>query len=98
MTLRDWSRAANAAPRWLIRAYQLLISPLLPLSCRYLPTCSDYAIEALAVHGALRGGGLALRRLARCHPWGGYGYDPVPPPRDAEPSEPRRHRRFRPNS
>ena len=60
-------------------AYQLLVSPLLPPSCRYLPSCSDYAIEALARHGALRGSGLALRRLCRCHPWGGSGYDPVPP-------------------
>jgi putative membrane protein insertion efficiency factor len=61
-----------------LRAYQLLISPLLPPSCRYLPTCSDYAIEALAQHGPLEGSALALRRLARCHPWGGSGYDPVP--------------------
>jgi uncharacterized protein len=61
-----------------VRAYQLIVSPLLPPSCRFLPGCSDYAIEALDRHGALRGGGLALWRLARCHPWGGTGYDPVP--------------------
>jgi len=61
-----------------VRGYQLLISPLLAPSCRYLPSCSDYAIEALARHGALRGSVLALRRLCRCHPWGGSGYDPVP--------------------
>jgi uncharacterized protein len=61
-----------------IRCYQLLISPLLLPSCRYLPTCSDYAVEAIGRHGALIGLGLALRRLARCHPWGGSGYDPVP--------------------
>ena len=61
-----------------VRAYQLIISPFLPPSCRFLPSCSDYAIEALGRHGALRGGGLALWRLARCHPWGGSGYDPVP--------------------
>ena len=64
--------------RRLIRLYQLFLSPVLPPSCRYLPTCSDYAIEALAQHGALAGSFLALRRLARCHPWGGSGYDPVP--------------------
>ena len=62
----------------MIRCYQLLISPLLPPSCRYLPSCSDYAVEAIARHGTLVGLGLALRRLARCHPWGGSGYDPVP--------------------
>ncbi len=66
--------------RGLIRGYQLLISPVLPPACRYLPTCSDYAAEAVLRHGALRGTWLALRRLARCHPWGGSGYDPVPKP------------------
>lgn len=63
----------------LIRLYQWVVSPLLPASCRYLPTCSQYAVEAVAAHGALRGGWLALRRVTRCHPWGGSGYDPVPP-------------------
>jgi putative membrane protein insertion efficiency factor len=63
-----------------IRAYQLLVSPLLPPSCRFFPSCSEYAAEAVQRHGALRGVGLALRRLARCHPWGGSGYDPVPEP------------------
>jgi len=62
----------------LIRAYQLFISPVLPPSCRYLPSCSQYAMEAVETHGALKGSWLALRRLARCHPWGGSGYDPVP--------------------
>ncbi len=66
--------------RGAVRGYQLMISPLLPPSCRYLPTCSAYAIEAIERHGALRGLWLALRRLARCHPWGGSGYDPVPAP------------------
>ena len=63
-----------------IRFYQRFISPALPPACRYLPTCSAYAVEAIAVHGVVRGGWLALKRLARCHPWGGSGYDPVPPP------------------
>jgi putative membrane protein insertion efficiency factor len=62
----------------LIRAYQLLIAPLFPPSCRYYPTCSHYAAEAVALHGPWRGSGLAARRLLRCHPWGGSGYDPVP--------------------
>lgn len=61
-----------------VRAYRLCLSPFLPPRCRYLPTCSEYALEALAQHGAWRGGRLALGRLARCHPWGGSGYDPVP--------------------
>ena len=62
----------------LIRGYQLLVSPVLPAACRYLPTCSDYAAEAIERRGPLVGTWLALRRLARCHPWGGSGYDPVP--------------------
>jgi putative membrane protein insertion efficiency factor len=62
-----------------IRVYQYCISPLLPPSCRFYPTCSAYAVEAIMVHGVLRGSWLTLRRLARCHPWGGSGYDPVPP-------------------
>jgi hypothetical protein len=61
-----------------VRIYQLFVSPVLPPSCRFLPSCSDYAVEALERHGALHGSLLALRRLARCHPWGGSGYDPVP--------------------
>lgn len=61
-----------------IRFYQLCISPLLPPVCRFTPTCSQYAIEALRKHGPFRGSWLALRRILRCHPWGGSGYDPVP--------------------
>ena len=62
----------------LIRGYQLGISPLLPAACRYTPTCSAYAAEAIRRHGALRGSWLATRRPLRCHPWGGTGHDPVP--------------------
>lgn len=65
----------------MIRFYRNAISPLLPPACRYTPTCSAYALEAVERHGALRGSWLAARRLLRCHPWGGSGYDPVPEPR-----------------
>jgi putative membrane protein insertion efficiency factor len=61
-----------------VRAYQWFISPLLPPSCRYEPTCSVYAVEAFQQHGLIRGTFLTARRLLRCHPWGGSGYDPVP--------------------
>lgn len=62
-----------------VKIYQWLISPLLPRSCRYVPTCSEYAIEALKVHGPLKGLFLGTKRILSCHPWGGHGYDPVPP-------------------
>lgn len=65
----------------LIRFYQYAISPLLGHHCRFVPSCSDYALEALNTHGLLRGLWLAVRRLARCHPWHPGGYDPVPPSR-----------------
>jgi putative membrane protein insertion efficiency factor len=61
-----------------VRGYQVSISPMLPASCRYHPSCSSYAIEALERHGALRGGWLAARRIARCNPFVAGGYDPVP--------------------
>ena len=60
------------------RGWQIGPSRILPPSCRYDPSCSSYAITALRRYGALRGGWLAMKRIARCHPWGGYGYDPVP--------------------
>ena len=63
----------------LVRLYQLIISPYLPSSCRYHPTCSQYGIDALRQHGALKGGWLGIKRIARCHPWSEGGYDPVPP-------------------
>jgi len=72
----------GALLRGLIGAYQLLLSPLLLPSCRFEPSCSHYAQEAIAVHGVLRGLALSAHRLLRCHPWGGSGYDPVPPARD----------------
>ena len=62
----------------IIKAYKTLISPILPPSCRYYPTCSDYGAEAIKKHGPFKGGWLAIKRIGRCHPWGGHGYDPVP--------------------
>ena len=61
-----------------VKIYQLSISPLLPNSCRYTPTCSSYAIEALKKHGPIKGLILTIKRVSKCHPWGGHGYDPVP--------------------
>lgn len=76
----------KARPTWavlpiiaLIHLYRWLLSPLLGPRCRYLPTCSAYALDAFRRHGVWRGGRLAAARLLRCHPWGGSGYDPVPP-------------------
>lgn len=75
---RPWIRLVSLP----IRFYRYVVSPATLPRCRYLPTCSAYALEALERHGALRGSWLALRRLARCHPLGGFGYDPVPEPDD----------------
>ena len=61
-----------------IRFYQTCISSLTPPACRFTPTCSQYAVEALRKHGPFKGMYLAIRRILRCHPWGGHGYDPVP--------------------
>lgn len=63
---------------WAVRGWQLGPSKVLPPSCRFTPTCSAYAITALSRYGAARGGWLALKRICRCHPWGGQGFDPVP--------------------
>lgn len=62
----------------LIKLYQVLLSPLLGNKCRYTPTCSHYGIEALKKYGLFKGSWLTIKRIARCHPWGGHGYDPVP--------------------
>ncbi|UUW90940.1 membrane protein insertion efficiency factor YidD [Pimelobacter simplex] len=67
----------------LVRGYQLVVSPFLGPSCRYYPSCSAYAVEALRVHGAIKGTWLAIRRLLRCHPWAPGGVDHVPPRRSA---------------
>ena len=71
----EWGARLVALPVW---GYRLLISPWLPPSCRYEPTCSAYALDALKLHGPVNGSILAARRIGRCHPWGGHGYDPVP--------------------
>jgi putative membrane protein insertion efficiency factor len=74
--------------RWLfilpIRFYQYAISPLLGPRCRFKPTCSHYAVEAIEEWGVLKGGWLALKRIGKCHPWGPWGYDPVPKKTDKE--------------
>lgn len=79
--LRIW-QGIKAALSWVlvlpIYFYRRCISPLTPPSCRFTPTCSQYAIEAIRKHGPFRGLYLAIRRILRCHPWGGSGYDPVP--------------------
>lgn len=82
----DWHIAAHMSSEvqmkhllvFLIRVYQKLISPLLPPSCRFYPSCSEYACQAIQKHGVIKGAYLAMRRLLRCHPWHAPGYDPVP--------------------
>jgi putative membrane protein insertion efficiency factor len=80
--MKQWWHYVSKALVWLlvlpIRFYQIAISPLLGPSCRFTPTCSEYARQAILKHGPLKGLYLAVRRLLRCHPWGGSGYDPVP--------------------
>lgn len=72
-----------------VRAYRLIFSPWVGHNCRYQPTCSAYALEALARHGGIKGSYLAVRRILRCHPWGSQGYDPVP---GADPDHDHKHR------
>ncbi|RMF18704.1 MAG: membrane protein insertion efficiency factor YidD [Candidatus Dadabacteria bacterium] len=74
----NWLRIPALVTQWLIRGYQQWLSPLFPPTCRYTPTCSQYAMEAISRYGLVQGGWLALRRLMRCHPFGGWGVDPVP--------------------
>ena len=62
----------------LIRGYQLIISPLLGSNCRFMPTCSEYAMESLRSHGLIKGCYLTIKRIGKCHPWGSHGYDPIP--------------------
>jgi putative membrane protein insertion efficiency factor len=90
MTVRAHPQRPRPGPvAWLllvpVRIYRKWISPLLPPSCRFYPSCSAYAVEALTVHGALRGSWLTLRRLLRCGPWHPGGLDPVPPKRAGGP-------------
>lgn len=66
----------------LVRFYQVAISPYTPNSCRYTPTCSHYTVDALKIHGLFKGGWLSVKRIGSCHPWGGSGYDPVPPTKE----------------
>ncbi|MFN8017366.1 MAG: membrane protein insertion efficiency factor YidD [Acidimicrobiales bacterium] len=80
------------ALRWFVRLYQRVRAGR-PSPCRYEPSCSAYAVEALELHGALRGSWLAVRRLGRCHPWGGHGWDPVPLPHDHHDADHHDHER-----
>lgn len=73
---------------WLLKGYRFAISPLYGQVCRYHPTCSAYALEAVQMHGSVRGTWLAVRRVGRCHPWAAGGLDPVPPPRNRRSSMP----------
>jgi len=77
---------AVTAALWLLRGYKVALSPLFAGSCRFTPSCSEYAAGAIRAYGLMRGGWLALRRLARCHPFGGSGVDPVPLQRADRPS------------
>ena len=72
------SRLASSTLIALVRGYQVVLSPMMGGACRFEPSCSNYMIEALTVHGAIKGTLLGLWRILRCHPWGDYGYDPVP--------------------
>jgi len=74
----DWKKIALEGVSLPIHFYRYVISPLLPASCRHIPTCSEYSLQALKAHGIITGTALAANRISRCHPWGTRGYDPVP--------------------
>jgi putative membrane protein insertion efficiency factor len=74
----NWKSIPKLPFLFAIKGYQYLISPLLPNACRYTPTCSAYASQAITKYGIFKGIYLAIKRLSRCHPWGGSGYDPLP--------------------
>ncbi|MDR0790358.1 MAG: membrane protein insertion efficiency factor YidD [Bacteroidales bacterium] len=78
LTYRALNKITSSLFLLLIKFYQMAISPHLPNACRFTPTCSQYAVEAIQKYGAFKGGWLAFRRICRCHPWGKSGYDPVP--------------------
>ena len=82
------SRALSWPLIGLVRLYRVAISPWLGMNCRFQPSCSEYAIEALQIHGVFRGSWLAAKRIGRCHPWGGSGYDPVPDDKHDGPGSP----------
>lgn len=63
---------------YLVKLYQAMLSPFFPNSCRFTPTCSDYMVQAIGKYGVAKGGWMGLKRMAKCHPWGGHGHDPVP--------------------
>jgi putative membrane protein insertion efficiency factor len=81
--MRKIGKAILKALGWLLLLpvyfYKYAISPLTPASCRHVPTCSEYAVQAIKIHGPLKGFILATKRISKCHPWGTHGYDPVPP-------------------
>lgn len=81
--MRKVGKAILKALGWvllgLVYIYKYAISPLTPASCRHVPTCSEYAVQAIKIHGPFKGFWLAVRRISKCHPWGTHGYDPVPP-------------------
>jgi putative membrane protein insertion efficiency factor len=83
MVGRAMNRGAATIVLYLLRAYKRAISPMFSPACRYLPTCSEYAVEAVERHGAWRGGLMSIKRLLHCHPFAGSGYDPVVKPNDS---------------
>ena len=83
----SWGKLISAPFIALILIYRWTISPLLGMNCRFAPSCSCYAQEALQLHGPFKGSWLALRRILKCHPWGPWGYDPVPPKPEDETTE-----------